>query len=156
MPHNMSVKRSLAELRELARVAASNHPMMNIAFQYPPAAAIDKAQQSGYTDHEAQSIRWLSIIKRDYGVEVFEEFCKESLRDRTKIRSEAGVMAGCISMLWSQAEIANSTIDFIAESESGVVKQALQNLPRGIRLSDVIRTLEEAAQKLRGIDAYVG
>lgn len=153
--------RNLSELKELARIAAAKGELIRIASSQSPSACIVLAKQMAYDDSEARSARWLAILRRDYGQEVFTDFCAEVLsgeasqREHTQVKTEVDFLVRCAGIMKTEVGMMHSTLDFFAGTEAGILGEAVNRLPRGERISDMIRELESAVQKLRGIEAYV-
>lgn len=68
-----SMMRNVEDLRDKARLASRVSRLVRIASTRRPSGAYEQAKAEQYTDAEAQSCRFLAIIRRDYGQEVFDK-----------------------------------------------------------------------------------
>ena len=70
--------RSLEELKVRSALARDNPELVRIAAGSSPTAAFQLALAKTRDYELAKSCRWLAVIRRDYGEEVFKEWVETS------------------------------------------------------------------------------
>ncbi|HBP00125.1 MAG: hypothetical protein UU48_C0001G0112 [Candidatus Uhrbacteria bacterium GW2011_GWF2_41_16] len=72
--------RDIEDLKVRSRLALTHEELLQIAGTMSPNGAFEKAQSLNYSDEEARSCRFLAIIRRDHGKDVFDDTIR-SLKD---------------------------------------------------------------------------
>ena len=60
--------KSLQQLQDKAQLALANHELVEVAENFSPTAAYDRALVLHYSEDMARSCRFLAIIRRDHGI----------------------------------------------------------------------------------------
>lgn len=152
---------TLNELRKKARVAIQHQKLIDIVLKdLSPTTVMDIAESSGeYNEHQCRAVRYLAIIKRDYGIEVLNQVIAEervahaermrNMRDSDEVVWEVEHVAGNIDDI-------DSALDYLAHMDLEILKEGFQRLPKDKNLKFYVRKLAGLQAKLRGLEAYAG
>jgi hypothetical protein len=79
---------TLEQLKEKSRTAAADPELAEIAAKCTPTQAFEVAEAKGLRDFQCHKVRYLTMLRRDFGEEVFLAFCDQAMRERQRLLAE--------------------------------------------------------------------
>jgi hypothetical protein len=151
-------KYTLEDLWKRVKFVAAKEHLRTIALEASsPSAAFDAAEEAGEKEHACRDVRYLAMVKRDYGMDAFNDICRraaERARERQKNYRPSDEGVWTLDYIKTDLAQIEDVLNDLADLSPADLREAFDRSPVEALIPALIKRLADIKSKLQGLYAY--